>query len=200
MVNAKLVRESNTVEKRPPSALEKATGLGSLVERSPTPADEGPKPTGVPDSVVDQLVRWIPAETLTLYVAYIAVASTPKAPPGKSLADADFFWQWFGVGMGILFTAVATVLVAIGKVKQTNEPFRWPKFEIGAACAAFAAWALALPDTPLLTFGGYKTEIGALLITFSVVMISLVAYAAGKQAPPAPSNSPAPGLPPSPGQ
>lgn len=183
MVDAKLVRESDQTTQRGHNGLESTLGLTALVEREPTPAGEGPKPVGVPSNIVDQLVRWIPTETITLYVAYIAVAALPTAPKGKKLHDADFFWQWVGVGAGAVVTVLFVVLLAVGKIRTTNEPYRWPKFEMVAAAVAFVAFALALPDTPLHDFKGYKTEVGALIVTGVTVFTAVVAYAFGKQPP-----------------
>lgn len=186
MVDAKLVRETDTATKRSPNAVEKALGIKKLVDRPPTAANAGPKPVGVPSNVVDQLVRWIPTETLTVYVAYIAVADRPEIPQGKKLWDADFFWQWFGVSAGVALTVAFVVLLTLGKVRQTHEPFRWPVFEMVVGAVAFTAWSLALPDTPLLDFKDYKVEIGALLVTITTVFIAVLAYALGKQPPSAP--------------
>jgi uncharacterized membrane protein len=183
MVDAKLVRESDSVAKRTANPVEKALGLTSLVQRPPTATGDGPQPVGVPSNVTDQLVRWIPTETLTLYVAYIAVAKLPAAPKGQKLYQADFLWQWVGVGIGTFITLAFVVLLAMGKVRSTKEPYRWPIFEMAAAAVAFIAWAFALPDTPLLTFAGYKTEVGALIVTAVTVIIAVVAYAFGKQPP-----------------
>lgn len=181
MVDAKLVRETDTVAARAPNALERKLGLTALVERNPTDSGSGPQPAGVPSSVVDQLVRWIPTETLTLYIAYIAVATLPTPTKGQKLHQADFFWQWLGVAAGAVVTVVVVVLLAVGKTRATEEPYRWPKFEMAAGAIAFVAFALALPDTPLLDFEGYKTEVGALIVTSVTVLIAVVAYALGKQ-------------------
>jgi hypothetical protein len=183
MVDAKLVRESDTAKAREPNALEKKLGLASVVGQQPSAEGKGPQPVGVPSSVADQLVRWIPTETLTLYVAYIAVAKLPTAPKGMKLYQADFFWQWVGVFGGAAITIAFVVLLALGKARAAKEPYRWPIFEMAAAAVAFVAWAFALPDTPLLTFDGYKTEVGALLVTGVTVIIAVVAYACGKQPP-----------------
>jgi hypothetical protein len=183
MVDAKLVRESDTTKHRASNALEKKLGLKAVVEQEPSAAGKGPQPVGVPSSVTDQLVRWIPTETLTLYVAYIAVATLPTAPKDMKLYQANFLWQWIGVFGGAALTVGVVVLLAVGKARAAKEPYRWPLFEMAAAAIAFAAWALALPDTPLLTFDGYKTEIGALLVTGVTVIIAVVAYACGKQPP-----------------
>jgi hypothetical protein len=183
MVDAKLVRESDTAKERQPNALEKKLGLASVVTQKPSAVGKGPQPVGVPSSVTDQLVRWIPTETVTLYVAYIAVAKLPTAPKHMKLYQADFFWQWIGVFGGTAITIGFVVLLAVGKARAAKEPYRWPVFEMGAAAIAFVAWAVALPDTPLLTFNGYKTEVGALLVTGVTVIIAVVAYACGKQPP-----------------
>jgi len=87
------------------------------------------------------------------------------------------------------------VLLAVGKVRGTREPFRWPKFEMFASGVAFAAWALALPQTPLLSICSYKSDVGAFIVTAVTVSIGVLAFALGKQPPTAalaPAPAPAP--------
>jgi hypothetical protein len=45
---------------------------------------------------------------------------------------------------------------------------------------AFVAWGLALPDTPLSNFSGYRVEIGAFIVLATTVTIAVVAWIFGQ--------------------
>ena len=85
MSDAKLVRESYA--NRTANRVEKAIGLKNLVEKPAPTAEESPQPVGVSQPVVQQLVRWIPTETITLYVAVIAVLTYPTPLRARSSAS-----------------------------------------------------------------------------------------------------------------
>jgi hypothetical protein len=105
MSDAKLIRESDHLAPRTANFVEKAVGLKPLVERPPSPENAGPQPAGVSPTVVQQLVRWIPTETITLYVAFIALLNPVMAPTGKKLCEADVSARVYGV----LAFAIATM-------------------------------------------------------------------------------------------
>jgi hypothetical protein len=179
MADAKLVRERPTTRKANP--LEKALGLKSLVEREAPAATDVPQPTGVSATVVGQLVRWIPTETITLYVAYLALLTPITAVTGKKLCDSgDFTSRWVGVVVFDVVTLVFVLLVYVAKLRTTKQPFRWPLWEILASMVAFLAWSLALPDTPLRNLCGYKVEIGGFLVLVTTILITVVADALGR--------------------
>lgn len=187
MSEAKLVREHSSGRSANP--VEKALGIKRLVERDKTPDKDTPEPTGVPQGITARLMRWIPTETITLYVAFIALFSPLEAASGKTAlctAPAGFVGRWAGVVAFSAATVVVVVLVHLAKVRHTKEPFRWPWFEMVVAPTAFAAWALALPDTPLYDACSYKPEIGGFIVLGTTIAIGLVAEALGKQPPDVP--------------
>jgi hypothetical protein len=178
MSDAKLM--GREPEKREANGVEKALGLEGLVERTPPDRARATEPPKVPPTVTGQLVRWIPTESITLYVAFIALLSAPTAPAGGEICEAGFTGRWIAVGAFALGTVLLAFLVHVGKVRRTAEPFRWPMWEMSVASIAFVAWALALPDTPLQAFCGYKIEIGAFIVLTTTVLITAAADALGR--------------------
>jgi len=187
MSEAKLIRQR--LHQRDANVVERALGLKRLVERKqPTPEDMV-KATGAPDGVLARLVRWIPTEMVTLYVAFIALYG-PLMPTEGSMelqTATGFTGRWLGFGAFAAVTVPVVVLIHLSKLRRTAEPFRWPWFEMVVAPVAFAAWALSLPDTPLNQISDYNPAIGGFILLASTVAIGLVAEAFGKQpGPPAP--------------
>jgi hypothetical protein len=181
MSDAKLVRED--YEKRGANRVERALGLKKEVEKKPPAKADVPQPVGVSQPVVQQLVRWIPTESITLYVAIIALLTYPKAPPGEKLCAQSFTAQWWWTGIFAAFSVFAVFAIFLAKVRTSNQPFRWPFFEMAVAPVAFCAWAAGLPATPLGSVCGYKTEYGAVIILFVAIFIGLVAGMLGKNPP-----------------
>ena len=181
MSDAKLVRESYA--NRPANRVERAIGLKNQVEKPAPSAEESPQPVGVSQPVVQQLVRWIPTETITLYVAVIAILTYPKAAAGQKLCEQSFRAQWWWAVIFVVFSVFAVFAIYLTKVRATNAPFRWPFFEMGVAAVAFAAWAAGLPQTPLGDVCDYKTEYGGLAVLFASIIIGLVAGMLGKNPP-----------------
>lgn len=138
------------------------------------------EPAGVPQSTLNQLMRYIPTESITLYVAVLALFSPLKAPTGKTVADLSFQGRWINFAGFCALTIVLVPLLTLTKSRGAGKAFKWPLFEMAVAPIAFAAWAFALPDTPLRTINGYKEAIGAALVLGATVLIGVVADAAGK--------------------
>ncbi len=53
-------------------------------------------------------------------------------------------------------------------------------FEMFTAPAAFVAWALALPETPLHGICGYTSAWGAFIVLVSTVGLAVFAFIVGK--------------------
>jgi ABC-type xylose transport system permease subunit len=193
MIDAKLVNE--WPDERPATGFERALGLKRLVERPKSEAAQTPQATAVPSTAIGQLARWIPTESLTLYVAFLGVL-TPIVGTARA-CDAGYAGRWAALGAFLVMTVCIVVLVHVAKVRRTQEPFRWPLFEMSVSAVAFTAWAIALPDTPLNDFCGYKTEVGAFIVLATTAIIGLVADALGRNvtaaAEPAAPAAPRPG-------
>jgi len=130
------------------------------------------EPVGVPTNLVNQITRWVPTETITVYVALLALLA-PRTP------HTSFTSRW--VLFAILTATNPVVVVLLAKAKSTTGTgWSWPVFEMVIAPIAFAAWAFALPDTPLSAFAGYGIRWNSAILTVTTVAITLVANALHK--------------------
>jgi hypothetical protein len=137
-------------------------------ESSPSPD----KPVGVPTDIANQITRWIPTETITIYVALLALL----APISK---HASYESRW--VLLGIVTAANPLVVLLLMKAKtQQGESIGFPWFEMLAASVAFVAWAFALPDTPLSSITAYQLKWNAAILLITTTAIVLVANALHK--------------------
>jgi uncharacterized membrane protein len=129
-------------------------------------------PAGVSTNLVNQITRWIPTETITIYIALLALlASQP--------ASSSFTSRWVLFGALVAVNPLVVVLVMMAK-STTANPFKLPVFEMVVAPVAFAAWAFALPDTPLSSISGYDIKWNTAIILVSAVAVTLIANALHK--------------------
>jgi hypothetical protein len=134
-------------------------------------------------SPLSQLVKYIPTETITLYVAVQAALGDITAPSGKPISDANFAsrWAWMWIMFGV--TLVLTTALSYRSQKNANKDarFRLPYFDVSAAGVAFLVWALSLPSTPLRDIGGYNYNAwDTVIILGGTVGIATAAYVLGK--------------------
>jgi hypothetical protein len=173
MVDTKLVRERPVDE--PGSAARPPEESGGA---APLPAS--PTPVGVPTNIVNQLTRYIPTETVALYVAFLSTIGSLAIPSDRKVCEVSFTSRW----VGLIALAVVSSLLALGltygKARQSKQTFTWPVFEMIVAPIAFAAWAFALPDTPLLDICGYSAAWGGFIVLVTTVAIAVVAWVLGK--------------------
>lgn len=128
------------------------------------------KPVGVPTNWANQIVRWIPTETITVYVALLALVAPEVAHKTSFTSRWTLFW------IMVAINPVVVLLLAMAKSKTWTH-VQPPIFEMIIAPIAFAAWAFALPDTPLNSISGYSIKWNAAIITVTTVAITLVANA-----------------------
>jgi hypothetical protein len=139
--------------------------------------------TSVGASALSQLIKYVPTETITLYLAVQAALGPIAAPKGKPINDADFHARW----VWLVILAVATGLLAIGlcyrcqKQLDQNSKFKFPIIETVAAVSAFVVWALSLPTSPLLDFRGYNANAwNPIILLGGTTVIATIAYVLGK--------------------
>lgn len=148
-------------------------------------AEGGGAPAAPPNNALSALVKYIPTESVTLYVA--AVSATPAlkmAWPG--LTEMGIYW-FFGVLTPLIFA-----LVFIGKLRAEGLwPLRslsdWPWWKTFAATVAFFAWALAVPGKPDIERDTSGT-VAALLALLVSTLLSLLEPVFDR-APAAPANA-----------
>jgi hypothetical protein len=139
--------------------------------------------TSVGASALSQLIKYVPTETITLYLAVQAALGAITVPKGGPINDADLRARW--IWLGIL--AAATLLLAIGlsyrsqKQLDSSKRFKVPIIETAASVAAFVVWALSLPTTPLLYVRGYNADVwDPIVLLGGTTVIATVAYVLGK--------------------
>jgi hypothetical protein len=92
----------------------------------------------------------------------------------------SFTSRWVGLTLFAVVSSLLALGLTYGKARQSKQAFTWPIFEMIVAPIAFAAWALALPDTPLLDICGYSTAWGGFIVLVTTVAIAVVAWVLGK--------------------
>jgi hypothetical protein len=140
------------------------------------------KATPVPSSPLSELVKYIPTETLTVYVAVQAAIGNVQAPPGRDISDADFTPTWIAVGVLLAANLALTIGLSYREQRNANtNKFKIPLFESFASEAAFLIWVLSLPSTPLRDFSGYDYSAwNPVIILIGSIAIVTTAYILGK--------------------
>jgi hypothetical protein len=116
-------------------------------------------------NAVDKLIKYIPTESVTLYVAAIAARDVIIQK-----------WPWIGVkGLYWFFgclTPVLWLLIYIAKRKAEGLPpmprvSLWLAWNLCACFVAFLVWALAVPGGPYFTGPGEGVLAGFLAVFIS---------------------------------
>jgi RsiW-degrading membrane proteinase PrsW (M82 family) len=117
-------------------------------------------------NVLDGLVKYIPTETVTLYVAATA-AITELTATFPWLTPYVLYWIF------VVLTPTIFLLIYMGKRRSQNLSFlpphttSWPWWKLIASIIAFGIWALAVP--PLVT-----TDAGKVVAAFGAIGVSAV--------------------------
>lgn len=125
-------------------------------------------------SALDALVKYIPTESITLYIA--TVAATPAI---------QLEWPWFTeqrlYWIFVALTPVLVLLIYMGKRRTVNLPpwpplKEFPRWNTFAATIAFAAWATAIPGNGLFESdtGGVLAAVLALFISTLLNLLSAI--------------------------
>lgn len=141
------------------------------------------QPASASSGPLTQLVKYIPTETISLYVAIQAALGDVAVPKEGKISDANFTSRWIWVWVMLAATIVLTTGLSYRSQKNVNgaERFRIPYFDVLAAGAAFVVWALSLPNTPLRDISGYNYSAwNSVIILAGTVAIATAAYVLGK--------------------
>jgi hypothetical protein len=122
-------------------------------------------------SAVDKLIKYIPTESITLYVAAIAAKGViiPKWP---WISEKGIYW-FFGC-----LTPVLWLLIYIAKRKAEKLPplppvSLWLVWNLLASFVAFLVWALAVPEGPYFT-GEKEGVLAGFLAVFISSLLSMI--------------------------
>jgi hypothetical protein len=131
-------------------------------------AAENPIQKTPPSNALDGLVKYIPTETITLYVAATA-AITQLTAAFPSVTAGRLYWAF------VVLTPILFVLIYLGKRRSQKLPLfpdgpwwkNWPWWKLCACTVAFMVWALAVP--PLV-----ETEGGKVVAAFGALLVSTI--------------------------
>jgi hypothetical protein len=114
---------------------------------------------------LESLVKYIPTEAVTLYVATLSAAHLLRSVlPGF---DARMiYWAFFLVTPGLFLFVYASKRATDG-LKALPSPKEWPWWELFACTLAYAVWGLAVPGNPYVD----SALVGA-VAAFGAVFIS----------------------------
>ena len=84
--------------------------------------------------------------------------------------------RWILLGVVVAANPVVVLLLAMAK-NQRGDRLSFPVFEMLIAPVAFAAWAFALPDTPLSSIAHYDLKWNAAILSITTTGIVLLANA-----------------------
>jgi hypothetical protein len=168
---------------------------GPTLEAASQP--ETPAPAAPPSNALDGLVKYIPTESITLYVAATSalLSVKPVLPPGTAPASgmetALVTPNGLYIGFAIL-TPILFMLIYMGKRRSQKlsilpeKKTEWPWWKLFASTVAFLVWALAVP--PLL-----ESQAGKVAAAFGALLVSTLLNLIGGVVEPADASDPSAG-------
>ena len=133
-------------------------------------AAESPIQKTPPSNALDGLVKYIPTESITLYVAATAAMSSLTA----TFPSLTPYWLYWGF---VALTPVLFLLIYIGKRRSQKLPAfpqpatKWPWWKLIASTIAFMVWALAVPPLVTTDAGKIVAAFGALLVSTTLTLV-----------------------------
>lgn len=119
-------------------------------------------------NTLDMLIRYIPTEAITLYVA--ALAAVPVLQQAVSAYQAVQIYNAFL----ILTPLLVLVVYASKRATEGMRPLpgfkQWPWWEMAASLIAFAAWGLAVPGNPYTNSPAGTAAAGLAVIVVSTIL------------------------------
>ena len=117
------------------------------------------------DDVLAGLSKYIPTESVTLYVA--AISSLP-ALKDTGITPAATFWFF------VCLTPVLMLLLFLRQLALAGKDWKisvaqWPWWKIIASTVAFAVWALAVPGNP---FNFTDSTVSGVIAGFAALVVS----------------------------
>jgi hypothetical protein len=142
-------------------------------------------------TALDGLIKYIPTESITLYLAATSAFSSwtkgSAASGGKAPPTLDPMYLYWGF---VALTPILFLLIYLGKRHSQNLPLLpdaitdWPWWKLIASTIAFMVWALAVP--PLV-----DSDLGKIIVAFGALLVSTLLSLIGAVVEP-PPNPPVP--------
>jgi hypothetical protein len=117
------------------------------------------------ERIVGQLVAFIPAEPVTLFIAALGAVG----------GESGGWVRWTLFGVVAALSPVWVEIHYLKKARSRRARRRLPLFEMTAGLVAFVAWSTSVPETPWTEIGGFTTRWGllvALLVAAALLTIS----------------------------
>ena len=105
------------------------------------------------ERIVGQLVAFIPAESVTLFIALLAAVGT----------DAGEWVRWTLLGVVAVLAPIWVEIHYLQKARSRKARKKVPLFEMSAGLVAFLAWSASVPETPWTEIGGFTTRWGLVI-------------------------------------
>lgn len=151
----------------PPRVRQMTQGIGGFADPGlpPSLSREAAAQSNEISNTLDMLIRYIPTEAITLYVA--ALATVPMVQPSVPAYEPAYIY----LGFLILTPLLVLVVYASKRATEGMRPLPklkfWPWWEMVAALIAFSAWGLAVPGNPYT-----KTPAAAAGAGLAVIVVS----------------------------
>jgi hypothetical protein len=117
------------------------------------------RPGRIPDAadaqqrIVGQLVAFIPAEPVTLFIAVLAAVGP----------ESDSWVRWTLLGVVAGLAPLWVEIHYLQRARSRRARRRLPLFEMLAGVVAFTAWSTSLPGSPWSDIGGFTARWGLLV-------------------------------------
>ena len=155
-------------------ALTRNSDFRETVRRAAATSEETPEAAAQDNRItntVNVLFKYIPTESVTLYIAAVSAAPALKTE-FPFITDMRLYWFFAALA------PILSLLIFAGKRRTTGLSLvppltQWPWWTIIAATIAFLAWALAVPGNQLLE-GEAGGAIGAFIALVASTILSLV--------------------------
>lgn len=112
-----------------------------------------PGATDAQERIIGQLVAFIPAEPVTLFIAALGAVGLE----GRSWV------RWTLLGIVAVLIPVWVEIHYLKKARSRRARRRVPLFEMSAGLVAFLAWSTSVPETPWAGIGGFTPRWGLLI-------------------------------------
>lgn len=112
-----------------------------------------PNAADAQERIVGQLVAFIPAEPVTLFIALLAAVG----------AGADEWVRWTLLGVVAVLAPAWTEIHYLQKARSRKARKKVPVFEMAAGLVAFVAWSTSVPESPWTAIGGFTTRWGLVI-------------------------------------
>lgn len=123
-------------------------------------------------NTLSMLVKYIPTESITLYVAALSAVEALKS--FSPYITAEFIYWFFAILTPVLVLVIYFGKRRVAKLKPTIPVlWEWPWWKTIAATIAFLIWALAVPSNPYID-GALKGALVGFLAIFVSTILSVL--------------------------